>query len=131
MEFRIRDCCCSLRTFVRILGLIMIFSYILCAVASIIVFALFTDNRVFLNNVGSGKFVLVLFIIVLSFIFMGIVVNLLLLLGLNYNKRSLFLPWLVFHFMIILGKLIILGGIFKQQLLLLKIIINLIGRRDS
>eukprot|EP00096_Caligus_rogercresseyi_P002136 TRINITY_DN1401_c0_g1_i3.p1 TRINITY_DN1401_c0_g1~~TRINITY_DN1401_c0_g1_i3.p1 ORF type:complete len:435 (-),score=120.08 TRINITY_DN1401_c0_g1_i3:396-1622(-) len=98
MELRIRECCCSLATFVRIFGLIMIFAYILSAVGVILWYGLFTEE-----NSSHSRLLLVIFILSLSFIFLGILVNLLLLFGLSCSKRTLFLPWLVFHFMIILG----------------------------
>uniref|UniRef100_A0A0K2TYI1 Uncharacterized protein n=1 Tax=Lepeophtheirus salmonis TaxID=72036 RepID=A0A0K2TYI1_LEPSM len=98
MELRIRECCCSLATFVRIFGLVMIFAYILSAVGVILWYGLFTEE-----NSEHSRLLLVIFILGLSFVFLGILVNLLLLFGLSCNKRTLFLPWLVFHFMIILG----------------------------
>ena len=47
---------------------------------------------------------IVIFSIVLVFALTGVMVNLLVLLSMRSNKRTLILPWLVYHTGIIIGK---------------------------
>ena len=49
----------------------------------------------------------IIFIIVLLFSGIGITVNVLVLAAIRLNRRTLILPWLVFQFMVILGKALI------------------------
>ena len=49
-----------------------------------------------------------LIVILLSvFAAIGILVNILVLVGIKLSQRSLFLPWLVFHLMAVVGKILI------------------------
>ncbi len=44
------------------------------------------------------------FAVILVFNVIGILANVLVMLGIHLNKRSLLLPWLVFQLMVILGE---------------------------
>ena len=46
-----------------------------------------------------------MFAVLLVFNAIGILANVLVMLGIKLNKRSLLLPWLVFQLMVILGEL--------------------------
>ena len=52
---------------------------------------------------------IVIFSIVLVFALTGVMVNLLVLLSMRSNKRTLILPWLVYHTGVIIGKIYTLG----------------------
>ena len=55
-----------------------------------------------------------LIVILLSvFASIGILVNVLVLLGIKLSQRSLFLPWLVFHLMAVVGKPLIILKLWK------------------
>ena len=52
---------------------------------------------------------IVIFSIVLVFALTGVMVNLLVLLSMRSNKRTLILPWLVYHTGVIIGKIYTIG----------------------
>ena len=68
---------------------------------------------------GERKLDLLIVIVLGSFATIGILVNLLLMLAIKLKKRSLFLPWFVFHLITILGKLFIIHAqiIFNQKIM--------------
>ena len=62
------------------------------------------DHRNENNKVDESFKKIVIFSIVLVFALTGVMVNLLVLLSMRSNKRSLILPWLVYHTGVIIGK---------------------------
>ena len=129
MMLKIRQCCCSLSTFVRIVSLIFLISYLFVGLAGVFWF-LFYEHRgssTFVNiaekedgeingfeefAIGSnvsetsdGSFrKIVIFSIVLVFALTGVMVNMLVILSIRVGKRTLILPWLVYHTGVIIGK---------------------------
>jgi hypothetical protein len=143
MILRIRQCCCALTTFVRLVSVFFLVFHLLLALSAAIWYVLFStsqgaikdkndesvvrpsgsevDDRTFdsfLNRQGNlddqhddnglqprgSKLDLLIVILLAVFASIGIIVNMLVMVGIKVNKRSLFLPWLVFHLMAVLGK---------------------------
>ena len=138
MIVRIRQCCCALTTFVRLVAVFFLVFHLLLALSVAIWYALFAtsnksksltnedssgevNDRTFdsfllptsrrnsensANNDSHGSSQLDLLFVILLEVFaaVGILFNLLLMLGIKMQSRSLFLPWLVFHFITILGE---------------------------
>ena len=53
---------------------------------------------------ASSALGIVVFVLVLLFSGVGVVANLLVLVAIRVNRRTLMLPWLVFQLMVVLGK---------------------------
>ena len=152
MIVRIRQCCCALTTFVRLVAVFFLVFHLLLALSAAIWFTLFSTFTASSNTsaesgggAGSDKDLLVLppsggevddrtfdtflitgsnrdqqsrqkenqmgrkldllIVIVLGiFATVGILVNVLLMLAIKLEKRTLFFPWFVFHLITVMGK---------------------------
>ena len=63
------------------------------------------ENNINKNDDNDGSFrKIVIFSIVLIFTLTGVMVNLLVILSMRANKRTLIIPWLVYHTGVIIGK---------------------------
>lgn len=100
VEVRVRRCCCALHTFVRIACILLCLVHVVSA-ATVTIWHLVTPTSPDGSDVNVRR---VAFVLVLLFSVLGIAVNLLVLLGVHRNQRSLLLPWLVFQLMVILGQ---------------------------
>ena len=132
MIFRVRQCCCALTTFVRLVAIFFLVFHILVVISSAIWYTLFSNIGLDENEAGNKEAVaanngakaandktfdsflngkrndsLDLLIVILLSVFasIGILVNFLVLIGIQVSQRSLFLPWLVFHLMAVVGEL--------------------------
>ena len=133
MIFRIRQCCCDLPTLVRLVAIFFLVFHMLLVLSSALWYTLFNENE-YDNNEEESKQTaesagevndnvfdsftsssqgkrrndsLDLLIVILLSVFaaIGILVNILVLFGIKLSQRSLFLPWLVFHLMAVVGKI--------------------------
>ena len=160
MIVRIRQCCCALTTFVRLVAVFFLLFHILLALSAAIWFTLFStsskplaansrqsnedelvlppppppgasgtgevDDRTFDTflitasnrdqqsrqgenqrhdrELDERKLHLLIVIVLGIFSTVGILVNLLLMLAIKLEKRTLFLPWLVFHLITVMGR---------------------------
>ena len=110
MFLQVRGCCCALHTFVRILCIILVLVYLVASFCVILWRSLMTYPGAVNNaehdgdTAASNTAHVIIFILVLIFSGIGVAVNLLVLVAIRMNRRSLILPWLVFQFMVILGK---------------------------
>ena len=131
MIVRIRQCCCALPTFVRLVAVFFLVFHLLLALSAAIWYTLFStnspnevrnfqvanevDDKTFENGGSSTdeekeyaaqERSLDLLIVILLGIFAacGVIVNLMLLLGIKVNQRTYFLPWLVFHLINVMGR---------------------------
>ena len=64
----------------------------------------YEDSSLISNTTANASTNLVILIVALVFIVVGITVNLLSLYALKSKRRSLMLPWLVFHAVLTTGK---------------------------
>ena len=128
MIVKIRKCCCSLATLVKTICYIFIVLHF-CVGLSGAFWFLLSSNDVSTNYVSVaekedgeingfedfdvGKNInaddhtfrnIVVLVIILIFTFVGSFVNLMVVCSLRLRKRSLILPWLVYHTFLILGK---------------------------
>ena len=159
MIVRIRQCCCALTTFVRLVAVFFLVFHLLLALSAAIWFTLFStftaspntsalssaaaaessggggdkdllvlppsggevDDRTFDTFLITGsnrdqqsrqkdnrylerKLDLLIVIVLGIFATVGILVNVLLMLAIKLEKRSLFFPWFVFHLITVMGK---------------------------
>ena len=155
MIVRIRQCCCALTTFVRLVAVFFLVFHLLLVLSAAIWFTLFStftassntsalsaaaesgggdkdllvlppsggevDDRTFdtflitgsnrdqqsrqNENQNHGRKLDLLIVIVLGiFATVGILVNVLLMLAIKLEKRTLFFPWFVFHLITVMGK---------------------------
>ena len=156
MIVRIRQCCCALTTFVRLVAVFFLVFHLLLVLSAAIWFTLFStftaspntsalsaaaessgggdkdllvlppsggevDDRTFdtflitgsnrdeqsrqKENQNLGRKLDLLIVIVLGiFATVGIMVNVLLMLAIKLEKRTLFFPWFVFHLITVMGK---------------------------
>ena len=128
MMLRIRQCCCSLSTFVKTICIIFLTLYFCIGLAGVFWFLFpenngstgiasvaekedgeidgfeeFTiDDNISEHNNTFRK--IVILSIILIFAFAGAMVNLLVICSIRICKRSLILPWLVYHTGVIIGK---------------------------
>ena len=135
MIFRVRQCCCALTTFVRLVAIFFLVFHILVVISSAIWYTLFSldededdlrnkeasaaanngakaaNDKIFDSFLNDGKrndSLDLLIVILLSVsASIGILVNFLVLIGIQVSQRSLFLPWLVFHLMAVVGELLL------------------------
>ena len=133
MIFRIRQCCCDLPTLVRLVAIFFLVFHMLLVLSSALWYTLFNENEYDTNEEEESKQTaesagevndnvfdsftssqgkrrndsLDLLIVILLSVFaaIGILVNILVLVGIKLSQRSLFLPWLVFHLMAVVGKI--------------------------
>lgn len=130
MIVRIRQCCCALTTFVRLVAVFFLVFHLLLALSAAIWYTLFSttskknnedslpsppiskniDDETFDaflrgNNNSVGSLDLLIVVVLGIFSSLGILVNILLLLGIKWEKRTIFLPWLVFHLITVMGML--------------------------
>jgi len=109
MFFRVRQCCCSLVTFVKVTNILSTVIYFCVALASVLWFLLFSSNQFGGNkdedadDVTGSQTNLIVLIVSMVFVLVGVIVNLLSLWALKAKKRSLILPWLVFHAVLTTG----------------------------
>ena len=130
MIFRIRQCCCALTTFVRLVAIFCLVFHLLLVLSSAIWYTLFSNAAIeddsetpedaeagevndetfdsFLHGKRNDSLDLLIVILLSVFASIGILVNVLVLLGIKLSQRSLFLPWLVFHLMAVVGKPLII-----------------------
>ena len=159
MIVRIRQCCCALTTFVRLVAVFFLVFHLLLVLSAAIWFTLFStftassntsalsssaaaesggggggdkdllvlppsggevDDRTFdtflitgsnrdqqsrQNENQMGRKLDLLIVVVLGiFATVGILVNVLLMLAIKLEKRTLFFPWFVFHLITVMGK---------------------------
>ena len=158
MIVRIRQCCCALTTFVRLVAVFFLVFHLLLALSAAIWFTLFStftassntsalsaaaaesgggaggdkdllvlppsggevDDRTFdtflitasnrdqqsrqKENQMGRKLDLLIVIVLGIFATVGILVNVLLMLAIKLEKRTLFFPWFVFHLITVMGK---------------------------
>ena len=156
MIVRIRQCCCALTTFVRLVAVFFLVFHLLLALSAAIWFTLFStftaspnlsalssaaaessggdkdllvlppsggevDDRTFDTFLITGsnrdqqsrqkenrylerKLDLLIVIVLGIFATVGILVNVLLMLAIKLEKRTLFFPWFVFHLITVMGK---------------------------
>ena len=131
MILKIRQCCCSLSTFVKIVCIVLLVLYFCVGLASVFWFLFFENNdpttvvgvaekedgeingfeEVDINDTnnvnksGDDSFrKIVIFSIILIFAMTGAMANLLVLLSIRVYKRTLIIPWLVYHTGVIIGK---------------------------
>ena len=160
MIVRIRQCCCALTTFVRLVAVFFLVFHLLLALSAAIWFTLFStftaspntsvlspaaaadsngggagdkdllvlppsggevDDRTFDTFLITGsnrdqqsrqkenqylerKLDLLIVIVLGIFATVGILVNVLLMLAIKLEKRTLFFPWFVFHLITVFGK---------------------------
>ena len=139
MIVRVRQCCCALTTFVRLVAIFFLVFHVLLALSATIWYLLFSSKNANVNKEDDGvrnvndrtfdSFLItasnrptsaseagntrdvvenhldLLIVIVLgAFAALGFCVNIFLLVGVHVKRRSLFIPWLVFQFLVILGK---------------------------
>ena len=131
MILKIRQCCCSLSTFVKIVCIVLLVLYFCVGLASVFWFLFFENNDPTtvvgvaekedgeingfeefdindtnnVNKSGDDSFrKIVIFSIILIFAMTGAMANLLVLLSIRVCKRSLIIPWLVYHTGVIIGK---------------------------
>ena len=128
MMLKIRQCCCSLSTFVRIVCLIFLVLYLFAGLSGVFWFLFYenSDSSNFVNvaekedgeisgfeefaidnklSETDGSFrKIVIFSIVLIFALTGVMANLLVILSIRVGKRTLILPWLVYHTGVIIGN---------------------------
>ena len=132
MIFRVRQCCCALTTFVRLVAIFFLVFHILVVISSAVWYTLFSLDEdedglrnkessaaesngakaandktfdSFLNGKRNDSLDLLIVILLSVFASIGILVNFLVLIGIQVSQRSLFLPWLVFHLMAVVGEL--------------------------
>lgn len=158
MIVRIRQCCCALTTFVRLVAVFFLVFHLLLALSAAIWFTLFStftassntsaepgvgaggdkdllvlppsggevDDRTFDTFLITGsnrdqqsrqkenqmgrKLDLLIVIVLGIFATVGILVNVLLMLAIKLEKRTLFFPWFVFHLITVMGCFA--GGIY-------------------
>ena len=128
MILKVRQCCCSLPTFVKTICIIFVTLYF-CVGLSAVFWFLISENDGSATIVtvaekedgeinGFEEFAIdngpsenndtirktVIFAIVLVFAFTGAIVNLLTIVSIKFGKRSLILPWLIYHTGVIIGK---------------------------
>ena len=96
MDVHVRRCCCALHTFVRVLCIILTAVHLVAAVAA--------TGFHLATAAAASTLAVVTYVLVLGFCLLGSGVNLLVLLAVKRNQRSLMLPWLVFQVMVILGE---------------------------
>ena len=141
MIVQIRRCCCTLATLVNITCVSFVVLYFCGALASVVWFLLFSNpesaanNNVLISDEEDGEIdgfedfdgtgntsqsggnntfkTLAIFVISLVFAFVGTFVNLLVICSIRIGKRTLILPWLVFHIFQIMGKYRLLLGIWS------------------
>ena len=135
---KIRQICCSLSTFVKIVCIFFLVLYLCIGLSgvfwffaeqlgfsffqshdsSVVVsvaekedgeingFEEFTiENNINKRGDNDGSFrKIVIFSIVLIFTLTGVMVNLLVILSMRANKRTLIIPWLVYHTGVIIGE---------------------------
>ena len=131
MILKIRQCCCSLSTFVKIVCIVLLVLYFCVGLASVFWFLFFENNDPTtvvgvaekedgeingfeefdindtnnVNKSGDDSFrKIVIFSIILIFAMTGAMANLLVLLSIRVYKRTLIIPWLVYHTGVIIGK---------------------------
>ena len=130
MIFRIRQCCCDLPTLVRLVAIFFLVFHMLLVLSSALWYTLFNENEYdeeeskqtaesagevndnvfdsFTSSQGKRRndsLDLLIVILLSVFAAIGILVNILVLVGIKLSQRSLFLPWLVFHLMAVVGKI--------------------------
>lgn len=122
MIFRVRQFCCALSTFVRLVAIFFLVFHLLLALSAAIWYTLFSSNKSNQEisaassqeiddqtfdtwNNGNGSLNLVIVTVLGIFSALGILVNVLLLIGIKLDRRTLFLPWLVFHLITVMGEL--------------------------
>ena len=98
MLLHVRQCCCALHTFVRIACILLVLAYLVAAFSVILWRSLAPEEA------ASSAPGIVTFVLVLLFSGVGVVANLLVLVAIRVNRRTLMLPWLVFQLMVVLGK---------------------------
>ena len=133
MILKIRQCCCSLSTFVKIVCIVLLVLYFCVGLASVFWFLFFenndpttvvgvaekedgeingfeefdindTNNNVNKSGDDASFRKIVIFSIILIFAMTGAMANLLVLLSIRVCKRTLIIPWLVYHTGVIIGK---------------------------
>ena len=137
MIVRVRQCCCALTTFVRLVAIFFLVFHVLLALSATVWYLLFSSKDANGKNEDDGvrnvndrtfdsflitaadrtvakekeanelKQHLDLLIVILlgAFAAIGFCVNIFLLVGVHIQRRSLFIPWLVFQLIVILGNL--------------------------
>ena len=111
MFLQVRQCCCSLATFVKVTNIVSTVIYFCFALAAVLWFLLFSSdqfNSSSTNEDCQGSANLTILIVALVFIVVGVAVNLMSLWAVKAKKRSLILPWLVFHAVLTTGKIVLL-----------------------
>ena len=128
----VRQCCCKLETFIKIVGILLSTTHFLLALSAVAWFVLnnvnkeeaeegdvvldsvievsdFSDNSDDYGDVGEVGAALDERVIILTAVlvtcFVGLVTNLLLLTGVKTEQRFLLLPWLIYHVLFILACL--------------------------
>ncbi len=69
---------------------------------------------------GEPTYDTIIYVVLLVVAIVGAIVNLLVVLGVKLNRRWLFLPWLVFHLMAIMGKFLFNMGSFQNDVIRLR-----------
>ena len=111
MILRVRHCCCTLVTFVKVTNIISTVVYFCLALATVLWFLLFSSDHFSSDGGGPGGQAdnygtstnLTILVVALVFIVAGVTVNLMSLWALKVKKRSLILPWLVFYAVVTTG----------------------------
>ena len=108
MFLQVRQCCCSLATFVKVTNIVSTVVYFCFALAAVLWFLLFSSDQFNSSSTDEdyqGSANLTILIVALVFIVVGVAVNLMSLWAVKAKKRSLILPWLVFHAVLTTGKI--------------------------
>ena len=107
MFLQVRQCCCSLATFVKVTNIVSTVVYFCFALAAVLWFLLFSSDQFNSSNDEDyqGSANLTILIVALVFIVVGVAVNLMSLWAVKAKKRSLILPWLVFHAVLTTGEI--------------------------
>ena len=108
MFLQVRQCCCSLATFVKVTNIVSTVVYFCFALAAVLWFLLFSSDQFNSSSTDEdyqGSANLTILIVALVFIVVGVAVNLMSLWAVKAKKRSLILPWLVFHAVLTTGEI--------------------------
>ena len=113
MDFRVRQCCCALHTFFRLVCIFLLLVHLLCALLASLWHWMATGDAGRGNHededaeddaARSDRLAAAVLGVVLLFSGVGVVVNGLALLAVRKNRRTLMIPWLVFQLLVIIGK---------------------------
>lgn len=108
MAFRVRQCCCALHTFVRLVCLFLLLAHLLTALLACIWHWMATSDEARRGDgdrLKSDRLAAAVLGVVLLFSAVGVAVNALALLGVRRNRRTLMIPWLVFQLLVIIGEM--------------------------